>query len=208
MKDIIIVSDFDGTITTEDTLYKFFNTLADSKWQEVEALWRNGEIGSKECLIRQFELVNNLNKNLVDKFCSTMQLDPYFKDFTEQNEYDFMIVSDGIDYFINSILDNNDIKNINIISNHMEFNEDGYLLTFPNEYNQCKINAGTCKCKVIDELKRKYKKIFYIGDGQSDFCVSHKADKLFAKSSLYKYCKQNNIDCIEYKTFKDIKISI
>jgi 2-hydroxy-3-keto-5-methylthiopentenyl-1-phosphate phosphatase len=44
----------------------------------------------------------------------------------------------------------------------------------------------------------------YIGDGVSDFCVSHYADVVFAKKTLASHCWKNNITYFEYKTFKDV----
>lgn len=204
MEKTIIVSDFDGTITREDTLYKFFKTYADNYWLEIEAMWVDGKIGSAECLLRQFELVDNLNKDLIEKYTSTIELDPYFKEFIENNKNNFVVVSDGVDYFINKVLENHGIKNIKIISNHAEFIEGKFSLSYPNKNLNCKNKSGTCKCSVVNTLKEKYDKIIYIGDGQSDFCVADKADILFAKGSLLNYCKKNNIKCREFESFRDI----
>lgn len=206
MEKTIIVSDFDGTITKVDTLYDFFKTYADDQWLEVEAMWADGKIGSMECLTRQFELVYGLDENLVDKYTSTVELDSYFESFTKQNKFDFIIVSDGIDYFIDKVLKNNGIKNIKVVSNHAEFINNKFKLAFPNKNEFCKNKSGTCKCSVVNNLKEKYDRIVYIGDGQSDFCVSNKADILFAKNSLLDYCKKNNIHCRKFETFKDIII--
>ena len=78
------------------------------------------------------------------------------------------------------------------------------MLSFPNKNDNCLNKSGTCKCSVIKKLKEKYKKVLYIGDGQSDFCAADKADILFAKGSLLKYCKTNNISSIEFENFNDI----
>ncbi len=203
----IIVSDFDGTITKKDSLYDFFETYADNSWLEVEDLWVKNKIGSMECLVREFELVRGLDEKLIDEYTSKIELDSYFKDFINKNNYDFLIVSDGIDYFINKILEKNNIKNIKIISNHAEFIDNKFVLSFPNKNSKCVNQSGTCKCSVVKDLKQNYDKIIYIGDGQSDFCVADKADILYAKGSLLKYCQNNKINCREFQSFKDISTS-
>jgi len=206
MEKIIIVSDFDGTITKKDSLYDFFKTYANPCWLDVEDMWVKGEIGSMECLEREFELVENLSEKLIDEYTSTVELDSYFRDFINQNKNDFIIVSDGIDYFINKILEKNNIKNIKIVSNHAEFIEGKFKISFPNKNPNCKNKSGTCKCSVINSLKEKYKKIIYIGDGQSDFCAAPKADILFAKNSLLNYCREKKINYREFQSFKDITV--
>lgn len=213
MKERIIVSDFDGTITTKDSLYYFFENYATEEWLEVERLWVNRTIGSKECLTREFNLVVNLSEELIEKYIKTIKLDEYFFEFIREIEklnIDFAIVSDGIDYFINKILKNHNIENIKIIANHSEFKNNSLEITCPHSFSGCKVNSGTCKCKVINDFKNEYKELIYIGDGTSDFCAANNAkiDKLYAKAGLLKYCKSNNIRHIEFNTFKEILDSI
>lgn len=210
MKDLIIVSDFDGTITERDGLYTFIKEYAKGDWEKIEQDWADGKISSKECLIEEFKLVPDLSEELIAGFVKTICIDEYFKDFylkiSEQN-IDFCIVSDGIDYFINKILSMHGLENIKIISNHGEFRGEFFELKFPNDSSECKNNAGTCKCKIISELKKDYNKVIYIGDGVSDYCVADKADLLYAKSRLSDYCRKNNINFIPYNSFNDIKIN-
>ena len=206
--ETIIVCDFDGTITAQDTLYKFFKTYAQKNWLKIEQMWVEGVIGSMECLKREFELVDNLNKKLIDNYLDNVEIDPYFKKFNEQRiekNIDLIIVSDGVDYFINRIFKKNNIKDIKVISNHGEFIDNKFKLSFPNQNPKCKNKSGTCKCAVIKELKKEYK-VIYIGDGHSDFCAADKADILYAKSHLAEYCKANKIQYREFKDFKDIVI--
>ena len=92
-----------------------------------------------------------------------------------------------------------------IISNHGVFRGEFFEITFPNDYSGCKNNAGTCKCKIVSDLKQEYKNVVYIGDGVSDFCVADKADVLYAKSKLLNYCKDKGIECVPYSSFKDIE---
>lgn len=207
MKNLIIVCDFDGTITKKDGLYTFIEKYAKGDWKKIEQDWADGKISSKECLIEEFKLVPELSEELIANFVKTIEIDEYFKNFYEmtlQKGIDLCIVSDGIDYFINKILKQHGLNNIKIISNHGEFRGEFFELKFPNDFSGCKNNAGTCKCKVLSDLKKEYNKIIYIGDGVSDYCVADKADILYAKSRLLNYCRENNIPYISYNSFDDI----
>lgn len=207
MKDVCILCDFDGTITEKDGLYGFFSAYASSNWLKIEKLWEEGEIDSKECLMREFAFIPNLDEQLVQNYINTIKTDKYFKEFYEiirSKKIDLYIVSDGVDYFIERILKNNKITGITIISNHFDFINGKFLLTFPNDNLNCKKNSGTCKCSVLREMRKKYNRIIYIGDGVSDYCVCDKADKLYAKGSLSKFCEQNNIEHIKFSNFKDV----
>lgn len=210
MKKICVLCDFDGTITLKDALYSFFEKYCTQEWKIVESLWTEGKIGSKECLEREFALVPNLNQQLIDNYLKTVEIDRTFKDFyyfCEENSIDLYIVSDGIDYFIKKILEFHRIKKIKIISNHGEFVNKEFRLSYPNNAKNCTNNLGTCKCNVLNDIKKFYNKVIFVGDGVSDFCVANKADILYAKTSLLDYCMKNNIKCSKYNNFEDIKKS-
>lgn len=209
MRNMIIVSDFDGTITKTDTLSKFLEDYADDKWLDIENDWRDGKFGSQECLVKQFALVPNLTPKLVDDFLDTMEIDDGFYSFAnyaKDKGIPVVILSDGLDYFINKILEKNNIDFINVITNHAYFDERGkFIIEFPNDSRHCTNDAGTCKCKVVRNLKKRYEKVVYVGDGASDFCVSKEPDVVFAKAGLAEYCRVNDIKYTEYKTYKDVQ---
>ena len=203
----IIVSDFDGTITKKDSLYNFFDKYASKSWLDVEESWKEGKISSKECLIKEFELVEGLSEELIIDYIKDIELDEGFKDFIDfcyDFGMDFLVVSDGVDYFINKILQKNGIKYVKLITNHARFINGRFMLSFPNDFSDCKNDAGTCKCKVISDLRKNYNKIYYIGDGTSDLCVADKADILFAKDGLAEHCEEKKIKYTPYNSFKDI----
>ena len=208
MNKICILSDFDGTITTKDGLYTFIENYAKGDWETIERNWAEGKINSQDCLIEEFKLIPNLSESLISDFIQKkLDIDKYFTDFfnyIKQKNIDFFIVSDGIDYFINKILNKYYIQGISIIANHGEFINNEFKITFPNKSDFCVNNSGTCKCKVLNNLRQKYEKIIYIGDGVSDYCVCDKADILFAKSRLASFCKQKKINYIKYNNFNEI----
>jgi 2,3-diketo-5-methylthio-1-phosphopentane phosphatase len=208
MREKIIVSDFDGTITKKDTLSKFLEDYANPRWLDIENDWRDGKFGSQECLTRQFALVPNLSPNLVHEFLKTIEIDegfiPFCKNLKKKN-IPIIILSDGLDYFIYKILERYHLDDINVITNHAYFNEyEKFIIEFPNDSSKCLNNAGTCKCKVVKSLKKMYKTVCYVGDGASDFCVSKLPDVVFAKSGLVEYCKNNNVKYTEYKSYNDL----
>ena len=174
---------------------------------KIEQDWVEGKIDSKECLIEEFKLIPDLSEKLIDNFIVTLGIDEYFSDFyqyTVENKIDFYVISDGIDYFIKRILNKYGLYNLKIISNRGEFRENSFEITFPNDNPNCVNNAGTCKCAVLKSLRENYKKIYYIGDGVSDYCVADKADILFAKSRLAEFSQKKNIKYTEYNNFNDI----
>ena len=213
MKNITIFCDFDGTITKKDTVDHFLSVFANNNWLEIEKLWKDGKIGSKECLIKQFECIDYISENQLDNFTENIEIDDYFVNFIEilnifenlnRKKTDIYIVSDGFDFFINSILKKYGIKKFfKVFSNKLNFNKGKLTPDFPFHNPNCKKKSGLCKCEIIKKIKKE-RRVLYIGDGTSDICASRLADILFAKDSLAEYCDKNNINHIKFKTFKDI----
>jgi len=207
MNEKIVICDFDGTITKYDSLDLFLNKYADNSWKDYEKLWFEGKIGSRECIRKQFDLIRGLDNEELASFLKSVEVDDYFSEFytkAKAQNIRVVIVSDGFDLFIKNILKNHGIDDIEIFTNHLEFKEGEFLMEFPNISASCKKHSGTCKCKIVNEFKKAYKTLFYVGDGISDFCVSDKADCLFAKRRLLEYCKQKSMNFVEYSTFYEV----
>ena len=207
MKDFIIFCDFDGTITLNDTVDEFLNQYANNEWLDIEAKWLNGEIGSKQCIVEQFNQIRKIESKDISYFVDIVEVDPYFCSFLEEiraKGIDFYIVSDGFRPLIERILEKHGISGCRIFSNDFYHTGNNKIVPFfPFNNMLCKSQAGLCKCSIVKELGAG-RKIIYIGDGQSDKCVCTKADILFAKNSLAKHCREKGIKHFSFKNFKEI----
>lgn len=197
-----IYCDFDGTITKKDTLTSFFEKYAQSAWLEIEEIWRQGKITSKECLERQLALVCKISAEDLHNYAKSIEIDDYFPEFYEKlksRNMKLVILSDGLDLFIEKTLEKYNLSEIPYFSNSLVFTEGKLTVKFNNLNPSCESGSGTCKCSKVQDLP-----LCYIGDGLSDRCIAKKAQLLFAKGSLKKYCDENKIKYIKFETFKDI----
>jgi len=205
MKRIIIV-DFDGTITKEDTCVAVANRFSTKDWRELDEEWAAGNLSTQTCSERLFELMD-FNENNLRSFLETIEIDDYFPEFIKlcrEKDYDIYVVSDGFDFNISTVLGKYGINDLKIYSNSFFFDDYGrYNLGFPYESQSCK-KCGTCKTEIYDKLRENSDEIIYIGDGYSDKCVASRADILFAKSYLAEYCDEKGIEYMEYDSFKDV----
>ena len=74
--------DFDGTIAPVDTTDLLLERFADKGWLDIEEQWKSGKIGSRECLVRQIDLVRATPAEL-DDFVSRIDIDPDFPAFID-----------------------------------------------------------------------------------------------------------------------------
>lgn len=98
--------DFDGTIAPSDTTDLLLQQFADPRWQDIEEEWKAGRIGSRECLVRQIDLVRATPAE-VDTFLQDIEIDPGFPEFValcQDEGHDVTVVSDGLDRAVQTVL--------------------------------------------------------------------------------------------------------
>jgi 2-hydroxy-3-keto-5-methylthiopentenyl-1-phosphate phosphatase len=195
--------DFDGTIATVDTTDLLLERFADPAWLTVEEDWKAGRIGSRECLVRQVDLVRATPAELRD-FVDGIEIDPAFSSFVDlclESGLDVSVVSDGLDFTVGRVLRGANLE-LPYFANKLEYIGDSrWRLSFPHARSDCRALSGNCKCQFSDGATGKVRIV--VGDGRSDFCVAEGADLVLAKSSLQKHCQENDIAHFAFNTFVD-----
>ena len=210
---IAIVSDFDGTITLRDVGQQFFEKFIPDRKAHEELLdkWKIGLISSRECLEKEVAWVQAGIPDL-DDFIENERLDPFFKDFVDfcnRRKFELMILSDGLDYYIDSILMRYGYGFIDFRSNHLATDGDSITgVEFPWYLPELCDMCGNCKKAHIDKMRGEGYFTVYIGNGYSDRCPSEHADMVFAKGELLDHCEQKKIDCIPFRNFRDVEREI
>lgn len=200
-----VLSDFDGTIAAIDTTDLVLNALALPEWEEVEARWLAGEITAAECMRLQVAMIQGSEDDL-NAVLDRVELTPGFLEFARwcaARKIPLTVVSDGVDRFLNRILGRHGLGHLPIISNKMAGYPGARRLEQPWRRTGCAAGSGVCKCAVLEAEGHEGPTVF-IGDGRSDFCVSGKADILFAKYKLADYARQRGMDFVEFDTFYEV----
>lgn len=201
-----IICDFDGTITTQDTTDRVLEALADPAWREFESRWVAGEITAAYCMRRQVELIGG-SKAELDTVLDGARLDPGFLAFAswcERRGLLVSIVSDGVDYFITRILARHGLDHLPVVANRLTGEPGAWRLEQPWSREGCAAGSGVCKCSVTEPWAPELRTTVYVGDGRSDFCVSGRADVLFAKGALAQYAAARSQPFLPFDTFDDV----
>ncbi len=201
-----VLCDFDGTISQADATDSIFERFAPG-WRRIEALLEAGEIGGAEAMRRETELMDASLPEL-DGALDSLSIDPTFPAFVafcQDASLELIVVSDGIDYFIRRMLARAGLKGLPVRANRLiQRGPRRYTLGHPHRVQGCQARAGTCKCTRAKSECAGHLTVL-IGDGRSDFCVSHRADIVFAKKRLLTYAGENGIEAFEYSSFEDIQ---
>jgi len=205
-----IFCDFDGTITIYDTWIEMGEYFIKDKqsWAAVIKDFESQKIGARECFLRECSLVEDFDIVKFNSIIDNQKIDARFHDFyvyCNKNDIPLTILSEGMDYYISSILNKNNIE-LPYYSNKFILHEGGrsFHLEFPWADSDCS-KCGTSKRNLLMNMTADDEISVFIGDGFSDACVVHYADIVFAKKSLASYCWKNNITYFDWNDFSDIQ---
>lgn len=203
-----IYVDFDGTVITQDMGELLVNMFGDPV--EVEKIikrWIDKEITSPESWILMLATIKAIEEKELDKLISTVNLDPEFLNFVNYcgaNGFEMRILSDGLDLYINKILERENLLNIERYSNKAVIGADKKIaVVFPHGDSECK-QCGNCKRNHIINSSSDEDFTVYIGDGYSDTCPAQYCDFIFAKRSLLKFCERERISYSPFNDFSDV----
>lgn len=204
---MLVLCDFDGTVSTVDMGNELLNRFTDKGWEEIDRAYCTGEIGSRAAYTQVASLFTGSRAQMLEFVSSRERIDPHFLEFyrfCQSNGVDLKIVSDGLDFYIDAILKKNNLQDIEFFSNVTVFQDGNKLsIEFPRMNDLCE-KCGTCKKGVLREHRSEYDRVIYVGNGYSDVCPAKDADLVFAKDVLYETCRRDGTACVHYENFQDI----
>lgn len=204
--DLIIFSDFDGTVATCDVGNRLFHHFSHGKSEEPVNRWKADEIDSRQCLLEESELIDDLTEETLHRFLNGFEIDPGFPGFVDMcrnRRLPFYILSDGLDIYINRLLQNNDLLGLPVLANQAWLENGRLKINWPYLAHSCG-SCGNCKGYHIRRLTQSGQKAVYIGDGKSDLCAVPEADITIAKGFLADYCRREGIDFLPFDDFSAI----
>lgn len=202
----MVQCDFDGTISTLDVTDALLQRFGQPGWQALEDAWERGEIGSRECMKGQVALLD-MDRAELDAHLATIGVDPHFAAFVREARQLGMpvqVVSDGIDYAIRTVLARHGLADLPVIANRLvQAGPRQWRLESPWASVACARASGNCKCERLEEQRTLHGRVLFVGDSTSDFCVSGRADFVFAKYKLIGHCESQGIAHAPFVDFAD-----
>lgn len=208
--EVIIISDFDGTISIQDTNDLLLKLYGNRQNKHIEDLYKNSKIGTKEGMWKHFQEINIDEKKYSSFILNKIDIDSGFKRFlkrTKEYNIPFIVVSGGYVNAINLLFQREDIELKEVYANKLLFHEYEIRINSFHEKVECNSNFGVCgNCKLLHlkNGRKEGKKVIFIGDGLTDRCIAEEADLVFAKKDLKEYCENNGINYIGYRNFDEI----
>jgi len=202
---ITFVCDFDGTVAEKDVGSTLFRRYGSVGWESVLRDWKSGNISSRECLERECR-ISGIRRSELEGFARGQKLDPGFPAFAEwvrRRDFGILIVSDGLDYYIEAVLRRYGLGWVPFRSNRTVFNRGLVRPVFPFYERGCG-RCGNCKRYHVERVRSEATELVFIGDGLSDRCAVRHADLVFAKGDLSEYCRREGMEFVGFEDFLGI----
>jgi 2-hydroxy-3-keto-5-methylthiopentenyl-1-phosphate phosphatase len=195
--------DFDGTISTVDVGMHLLDRAASPEWWELHEQFERGEIGSRECILGQWALVEG-DAATLRAVAGEIALDPGFVplvDAVRDAGAELVVVSDGFGFYVHDACAP---LGIDVLTNAVDFATGE--LRFPHEDPRCACSScGVCKQAPIRDAQQRGRTTVLIGDGASDRPAASLADVVFAKGSLASWCSTAGVTCTPFATLDDVR---
>ena len=201
-----VLSDFDDTAAHQNVAELLLNKFGDPTWTTIRANFRKGDVTLKDYQEIVFRNIATDIPTMQKHVQQHARLRPYFGELAEYccvNHYPMAIVSQGLDFYIQALLDYEGYGSIPVFA--VNTTVIGNAISYQYDYvRPGKESLGNSKGLIVNEYQKKGHRVYYIGDGRSDFEAAVEADIVFAHSVLAEECERQNIPFIPFTDFGDV----
>ncbi len=203
---MIIQCDFDGTIIKNNLSVLIREHYAPEAWRDIETDYLEGRITVEESNRRQFALIKEPKEKLQEFIRCHIYVRQGFPEFTadcEAKGNHLVVVSSGLDFYIEGVLRELGMSDIELYCGKTEFSEKGIMVSYTDQKGNT-IEHGF-KISHMNWLKERDNRIIYIGDGLSDLEAARHANYVFATGHLATLLKEEHISWNYFTDFNDIR---
>ena len=208
---LAVLSDFDGTVTLNDTFENVLEKFGQGDWRAVDDQYVKGEITLEECIRIQGGMVRASKPQVLNELDQVTKLRPGFDNLAEYcktNHYPLVLVSAGLDFVITHFLTRENLVNkIELFAAVAKCTPMGIKFDFLKLKDNRSVNF---KDDAVRYYKARADTVAYIGDGRWDLHALRNADLRFAikNSKLAELCKEQEIQATIVADFTEVVNSL
>jgi len=205
----LVQCDFDGTITEEDMGYLLLDSFASEGWRRLLTEYREGRISVGYFNTKAFATVKADKQTLLKFVRNKVKIRAGFHELLaccRRKGFRFVIVSNGLVFYIEAILRDTGVDNIEVMAAQTNFTPEGIEAKYMGPGGN-QIQDGFKEAYIRSFLRKGYR-VVYIGNGISDASPAKQAHHIFAIGELLAYCKETNLNCTPFVDLNDVVRSL
>jgi 2-hydroxy-3-keto-5-methylthiopentenyl-1-phosphate phosphatase len=203
----VVLCDFDGTITVQDTAEWILDKYAEGDWRALDDDYVQGKISLLECMREQFAMVRADKALILDELDKSVIIRKGFRDMVDfclNHDAEVVIVSAGLDFVIEHFLARLGVKGKVSTYSASTFDDDGHIgFKFPNLVVP---GSKTFKDDLVLKYQKKSFQVTYFGDGMPDAEACALADHRFVVKGrrLEIELARRNLPFVSFEDFYDV----
>lgn len=209
MPEMLILCDFDGTITEQDVTNLIWDRYIPFDWRkELLPAYLQGTTSPVDVMVAGYKPISAPAREMIEYVRPRVALRSGFLSLFEDcnaKGWRFFVLSCGLDFYIRPFLP----PEMKFFSLTAELNGTWHVKLPPGTV----LRAGEdFKVNVLLDLKKRNpgRATVFIGDGLNDLPVAREADRVFAVkgSTLARMCRQERIAATEFTSFGEVVRSL
>ena len=201
----LVQCDFDGTITELDASFLILEEFAREDWHQVLQEHREHKISVGQFNARAFAMVKVEQKTLLRTIMRKVNLRAGFSEFVDycsKRDFRLVIVSNGLDFYIQALLDYYGLGEVEWHAAKTCFKDDNMEVQYIGPDG--KLLEDAFKEAYVQYYLTQDYRVIYVGNGDSDITPAKQAQHVFAREELLNYYQRNELNCKPFDDFNKV----
>jgi 2-hydroxy-3-keto-5-methylthiopentenyl-1-phosphate phosphatase len=205
----LVQCDFDGTITESDVSFAILDAYARQDWRQLFQDYEDGKITVGRFNTEAFSTVKADKNTLLELVRKGTRVRPGLRELVtacRRKGYRFVIVSNGLRFYIDDILENLGLTGTEVFAAETEFRPEGIDVRYIGPDG--KHLDTDFKIAYLSFFRGQGYRLIYIGNGSSDLAPARVSERIFATDTLLKRCNEEQVSCIPFSDLQQIALKI
>lgn len=193
---LLVVLDYDGTITTRECNVIALQALVGDAWRPFEDEVRTGRMGHAECFNAQIGLIRARREDYLGTLLAASRPERGLREFLDGVAAAggrCVVISAGFREAIEAFWAREGLPAVEVYASELVSDDpDGagpYHIAFNPALGDCpRCGPASCKGAIVRALRSPGDTVVVFGDGDSDLCPAQEADLTFARDWLAECC--------------------
>jgi 2-hydroxy-3-keto-5-methylthiopentenyl-1-phosphate phosphatase len=207
--------EFEGTAAARDTGGALFDQLSAGANGPLVEAHRLGRLSARDRILREAALAGPVEPGALERFLDGEELDPGLPALAlmcAERGWDLSLLSDGLDWAVDGILERHGIQRTARFANPAEFVSAGGGLvricpTFPAQNPECGLCASCARNLMLLGTGDDDRAV-YVGTRSAGICPAGYADLVFARGALQQRCQEENVSYLSFRTLHDVRAGL
>jgi len=209
---LAVFTDYDGTITREDTVDLILDEFGADDWRETSHRLDGAGASNIERMTAEFEGLAAGRDDVRELVRREVHIDEGFRslaDLCRRRGWPLVVLSQGVAESVETVFEKYDLEGIEWHANALSGGDGAPRIVFPEkddlpEELGCG-GCGVCKSGHIRRAAAEGRTTVYIGDGITDRCPAGVADVVVARDYLRRYLCERGAEFTPFERLDEVR---